>query len=999
MHVGNISQHPSEKDAPDPSAGPATAGTHAASLASAAWRASLRLRLLLLVLLAVLPAFGLISWTAYEDWEAHLQEAEHQAERVAGLEATVFGKLVEFSHETLARLANDPHVRVPTDAQACGLRLAEARKLNPAYGLIGVVGLDGRTVCAAEPRAVGVDLADRDYFKQAVATRRFVVSGFVVGRTTGMNIMVLAEPVLNDKGAVTSVVFLSLDLDWIGRQMQQMAVPPGSNVALIDGAGTIMASYPPEPNSIGRKIPELAHFMKQRSTGHVDGVHIVGNDRDSRVYVSVALPDTPSGSAFIRAGIPTAETIVEANHALWRNLLALAAAVLLAFAAAWWLAGILVVTPTRRLIATAEALGSGDMAARSRVKHGDDEIGQLARHFDDMAARLQRLTRALRTLGAGNRTLLRAAEKETLLGEMCRVAVEEGGFRLAWVAYAVRDEQGTVALTARASSSDDLEQALVRYGGSGGESAPVLAIQSGTTQIIRSVTAGDDANPPRRFAACALPLRSHGEIIGALTLYTEEPAAFDQTELELLEEFAADLSFGIQTLRDRREHEAAQKKIRDMAYVDGLTGLPNRAQFELNCNLALEKVLRNGGGHLAIIVVGLQRFTLIQNAIGFTEGDLLIVAVAHRLRDLTSPDCTVARLVSDRFAILLPGAEAAAALATVQRYAGAFEQPFAIAQIDVEIGANFGIAVSPEHGIDAALLIRRADIACSDAQANSTGIELYHGESERESPERLQMMVDLRRAIDAEQLTVHYQGKVNLASGEVTGAEALARWTHATQGAVPPSLFIPYAEQTGLIKPLTQCILVMVLRQLHAWEQERCAVPVAVNLSARNFRDPALMDTLRELLSRYQVPPRLLQIEITEGVLMEDVLVAQRVLEEMRALGVQILIDDFGTGYSSLRYLASLPVDGVKIDRSFIVEMEYRPQMHALVSAVIDMGHQLGLKVVAEGVEHPHQLDALRKIGCDEIQGYIYCKPQGAADFRNWLAQHRATVALRDGER
>src|SRR3569623_1623851 len=411
----------------------------------------------------------------------------------------------------------------------------------------------------------------------------------------------------------------------------------------------------------------------------------------------------------------------------------------------------------------------------------------------------------LRSLGAGNRALLRAAEKESLVEEMCRVAMEEGGFRLAWAACAVRDEHGTVALKPRASSGGDLEQSIAKYGGSGEKSAPMLAIQSGSAQIVRGVSAGDDDNPPRRFAACALPLKSHGEVIGALTLYTEDWAAFDLTELELLEEFAADLSFGIQTLRDRREHEAAERKIRDMAYVDSLTGLPYRAQFELHCKLALETA-RNGGGHLAIIVVGLQRFTRIQNAIGFTEGDLLIVAVAHRLRDFTPPDCTVARLVSDRFAILLPGAEAAAAQAAVRRYAGAFEQPLAVAQIDVEIGANFGIAVSPEHGDDAGLLIRRADVACSDAQINGTGIELYHGESDRESPERLQLMVDLRRAIDADQLTVHYQGKVNLASGEVTGAEALSRWTHAVKGPVPPSLFIPNAEQTGIMKPFTQCM-------------------------------------------------------------------------------------------------------------------------------------------------------------------------------------------------
>ena len=950
------------------------------------WRASLRVRLILLVSLAVLPAFGLIVWSAYEDRELGLKEAEILAERAASRAAGEFGQIVEFTREIMGRLSEEPEVRHVSDAKACGRALAGVRKQHPAYGLIGVVARDGKTVCSDTGQALGIDLSDRDYFNQAVETGTFVVSGFLVGRTTGMNIMVLAEPVVDHSGKVIEVMFLSLDLAWIHQQMEQMIVPPGSNLMLVDDTGTVMAAYPDAQAVVGQKTPEQASLVRPEHRSQA--TQVVGLDGIQRMVVSVALPRTPRGSAFARAGIPTAEIIAKANHALARNLLMLGGVALLVYAAAWWLASFLVVTPTRRLIGAVESLGRGNLSARTELKHGADELGQLAMHFDEMASRMQRVTRALLALSASSRNLLRAHDESVLLDEMTQIAVREGGYRVAWVGLLGDDDQQSLLTAAVAGKQGNLNQWVEAHAGEDSEGPAALAIRSGMTEVVQSLPC--DARPaadyplPERFAVCALPLKVRSKTIGVLKLYTDDTPAFDPAELELLEKMAADLAFGIQTLRDRALHALAEEQIRQMAYVDGLTALPNRTRLEMICDEAMAAATRTGDP-LAVIAVSLDHFSRIQNAVGFAEGDKLLREVAQRLQACAEPNWCVARLVGDSFAVLIRSADSVEAMKAARRLETTFERPIAIAGIDVEVKANIGIAIYPEHGGDAALLLRRADIARIDAQLNGMGAELYLGASEKENPARLQRMVDLRRAIDDGQLAVHYQGKVDAKTGAVTGAEALVRWQHPVQGDIPPMLFIPDAEETGLIKPLTLWVLKEVLRQLHHWSQEGVAVPIAVNFSGRNFRDPGLVDELQRLLDHWHVDPRLLQIEITETVLMHDAQAAQGALARMRAMGLLILIDDFGTGYSSLRYLASLPVDVIKIDRSFVIEIVHRTEMRALVAAVIDMGHKLGLKLVAEGVDDEQQADLLREMTCDEIQGFLYCKPLESRGFRDWV--------------
>jgi len=949
---------------------------------AARWR-GLRVRLLLLVSSAVLPAFALLAWTTYDHRAIRLGEAETLAEGLAHHAAVEFGQIVESTRETLARLSRDADVRNFADGDACNRTLARLRSLNAAYGVIGVIDPTGRTVCADTPAAIGKDLGDRDYFQRALRTRSFAVSGFLVGRTSKLNILIAAAPLGEAGGPVEGVLFLSLDLDWVRQQMEQMVVPEGTTMMLVDGRGTIMASYPDPHAFLGHEIPQAQAFLDEgRRSGRVAATRVPGLDGQERVIAGMALPGTPHGSAFARAGVPTADFTQQANDALARNLLLQAGVALLVYAAAWWVAARLVVKPTRRLIEAAESLGSGNLGARTGLKHGADELGRLAMHFDTMAARVERVTRALRALSACNSSLLHARSETQLLDELVRIAVSDGDYVVAWVGLLDGAEPPRLVTAALAGRDDGVSRAVAAQAEHDPGAAASLALGSDRTRCI-----GEHVSPHLQAAlhACALPLRVHGRAIGVLQLCTDNASAFDAAELELLEEMAADLSFGLQTLRDRARHAHAEEKIQQMAFVDGLTGLPNRASLEVTAAQMLHDAAA-AKESVAVIVVGLVRFGRIQNAIGFAEADRLIVEVARRLRAMALPAWALARVGGDRFALVLPSTDAISARIAAARLAREFERPFAMAGIDIEAPATLGIAVFPLHGADAALLLRRADVACTDAEAQGSEVELYRGESAKENPARLQLMVDLRRAIDAGQLELHYQGKVDARTGAVTGAEALLRWRHPAKGDVPPGQFIPDAEETGLIAPLTRWVMQAVVRQLREWSMAGQAIPVAVNLSGRNFRDPSLAVDLARWLESAGVPASLLQIEITETVLMDDTAATRHAIERLREAGHPILIDDFGTGYSSLRYLASMPVDAIKIDRSFVVEIVARSEMRALVGAIVDMGHTLGLKLVAEGVDDEAQAVLLREMGCDEIQGFLYARPVPARTFLAWVA-------------
>ena len=441
-------------------------------------------------------------------------------------------------------------------------------------------------------------------------------------------------------------------------------------------------------------------------------------------------------------------------------------------------------------------------------------------------------------------------------------------------------------------------------------------------------------------------------------------------------------------LRDSVDHLTRQ------ALSDGLTRLPNRVLLRQRLEQAIQ-----ADTPLALLVIDLDRFKEVNDTLGHSTGDLLLQQLGPRFGAELRESDTLARLGGDEFAVLLPDTDTHEAQSVSERLLRALERPFDLDGAGVEVGGSIGVAVYPDHGADADTLLRRADVAMYLAKETRSGVAVYAPDRDYHSPDRLALVADLRRAIDHDELVLYYQPKIDVRTGALVAVEALLRWPHPSRGLVPPDEFILLAEQTRLIRPLSRWVLRAALRQCAAWRADGLDLPVAVNLSAQDLQDPALPDLVAEQLTACGVSPEHLQLEITESGLLADPPRARERLARLRALGVRVAIDDFGTGYSSLSYLQRLPVDELKIDRSFVQGMAADESARAIVRAVIDLADDLGLRVVAEGVEDRATWDVLAALGCDVAQGYYFSPPLPAPDLVGWAASalHRQLAQSEPG--
>jgi diguanylate cyclase len=418
-----------------------------------------------------------------------------------------------------------------------------------------------------------------------------------------------------------------------------------------------------------------------------------------------------------------------------------------------------------------------------------------------------------------------------------------------------------------------------------------------------------------------------------------------------------------------------------MAITDSLTGLPNRRLFNDRAEQAVLRARRRGE-RVGLLMIDLDRFKDVNDTLGHHAGDVLLRGIARRLPPTLRESDTVARMGGDEFAVLLPGVEdAGAAEAVARTLSRAIREPITVEGLSLDTEASIGIALFPDHGEDVAELLRRADVAMYSAKADQSAHALYGPARDNYCPERLALMGELRRAMEADELVLHFQPKVDLASDDLAGVEALVRWDHPERGLLPPGDFVPFAEHTTLIKPLTLHILGRALDQCRIWEAEGRGMAVAVNVSARNLLDPDFADAVAAHLERAGVAPGRLELEITETALMANPQRALEVLQRLSAMGVSLSIDDFGSGYSSLGYLRHLPVDVLKIDASFVINMASSPADAMIVRSTIDLARNLGLKVVAEGIEDPAVYELLRDLGCDLGQGYLIGRPVAPDDL------------------
>lgn len=491
---------------------------------------------------------------------------------------------------------------------------------------------------------------------------------------------------------------------------------------------------------------------------------------------------------------------------------------------------------------------------------------------------------------------------------------------------------------------------------------------AGSVLIARSVS-----RPVNRLAAIARSIRD-----GDYSLKAEVEGQDEISEL------AASFNHMLDGISTREE------EILRLAYEDTLTTLPNRAMFLDRLKQAV-LTARRTSDPVSVMMIDLDRFKVINDSLGHAAGDQVLREVADRLRELLRDSDTVARLGGDEFAVLLPTGTADGVAIVAQRILRTLEVPIMLEGQPVDIGASIGVACFPEHDHEGDSLLRHADVAMYVAKRANSGYAIYDPRYEEGRQTQLSLLSELRRAVENDELSLFYQPKIDLKTGAIRRVEALVRWIHPTRGFVPPIEFIPFAEQTGYIKRVTRWVVEHAVQQAGVWHRERLDVAISVNISTRDLMSNELVDLVAALLQKHAVPAEQLCLEITESGFMEDPARALETLGRLHALGLRLSVDDFGTGYSSLAYLKKLPVQELKIDRSFVMHMVEDEDDATIVRSTIELGHNMGLEVVAEGVEDRAGLEFLKRLGCDQVQGFYISKPLPTQQFVEWLKTRRAT--------
>ncbi len=447
------------------------------------------------------------------------------------------------------------------------------------------------------------------------------------------------------------------------------------------------------------------------------------------------------------------------------------------------------------------------------------------------------------------------------------------------------------------------------------------------------------------------------------------------------------LTHWVAFLRDVTSSRNEIMALRHQAMHDGLTDLPNRMMLFDRLAASLETA-RSEEKIVALLIMDLDHFKEVNDTFGHHFGDVLLKQVAFRLRNQLHTDDTVARLGGDEFAVVLTSSRDVNAVAmTARRILNSLEQPFVVEGQVLEVGASIGIALFPQHGQDTRTLMRRADVAMYATKRANSGFTIHERDERQTSrvPDQLALVVEMRGGIERNEFELYFQPKRHLRSGLMTRAEVLVRWNHPTRGLLEPGGFIPIAERTGLIKLMTDWILDHALQQCREWQDAGAPVHLAVNVSAKSLLEETLPSKVQAALDKWSVDPRFLKIEITESSIMADPAHALAIMSMLQSMGVRLSIDDFGTGYSSLTHLRELPVDEIKIDKSFVMGMMGSDADAAIVRTVIDLAHNLGKQVCAEGVEDLVTLKRLETMGCDLAQGYFISRPVPAAVLMKWL--------------
>jgi len=1023
-----------------------------------------KLRLVGMILLVALPLLAVLGFAVLEDRARNIDAAHVKALDIARRGGEQFEVAIAGMRNLLQTLSLVPEV-VSGTPETCGAFLARARTQLSWAAEFWTMGTDGRIICSTVQRAVGTDRADRDYFKTAMATRQFVVSDFLRGRSNGDASSVLTLPVVDETGAVTRVLAIALRLDWFSSLFAEVAGPSGATMMLFDGHGILMARYPERADWVGRDWHgwPLVDRMEGNRDGWTEFANLEGIEK---IAAWATVPGTP---AHIAVSFDRALVLKDVNSKTVRD--AVVAFIAMAFAI---LAGVAlargIVRPLKLLTEGAETARNSSDGTLPKIS-GYAEVTSLASSLDALLT--DRRRRELALLEA--RTVAERAEREAreahtyltgviemlpegivifdaddrlLLWNRCfaenytfgglevgerfedrlRAAVARGahlpaiGREEAWIAERLARHDMPASDCERKIAGDRWIRVMERRLPDGTR----IGVRSDITELKRR-----EESFRLLFESSPVPMWVHDRKTcrfvavndAAVGLYGYDRAKFlTMTTHDLqLAEYVAQSARPNDTLQERSwrharadgtaievtsysraleyegraaklvalvdvtDRKRAEARITHMAHHDDLTGLANRVLFR-QCLDAAAKRSRDRGHMVGVLYIDLDNFKDINDALGHPVGDLLLRSVAARLSLCVRKDDIVARLGGDEFAVIhdgVGGQDETEALAA--RLIEVLGEPYDIEGRMVTVAASVGIAMAPRDGEDTESLLKYADLALYSAKADGGhAFKVFEPEMNVRLQARRVLERDLRDALANDQLELHYQPSISLATGRVAGFEALLRWSHPERGAISPVEFIPIAENIGLIDKLGEWVLRRACADAAAWPTH---VRVAVNLSPLQFKSRKVLQSVLIALASSGLSARRLELEITESVLLQENETNLATLHELRALGARIALDDFGIGYSSLSYLRMFPFDKIKIDRSFVMALPDNQECVKIIRAMVELAKSLGMDTTAEGIETPEQLAQLEALGCAEGQGFLFSQARPVGDVAEMLAR------------
>ncbi len=917
----------------------------------------LRARVLLLVTLAMIPWLATTLYHAVEQRQSVIAAEQERILQVAHLVALDQRETIAHAHILLHALSTLPEIRLGAP-DACRQRLSSMLEGNRHYTNIGVTDDNGVLLCDALGTREAHNFSDRDWFRQAVATRQAVIGSLAIGRITGKPVIVAAQPIFGGNGDVSRVIWAAIDIEWLQSGLEQLRLPQTMAVSVMDAKGRIVARYPASPDLLG-KSGSLALLTQAILAKQQEGVgHATGSDGIARVFAYRRVLDNPgSDSVYVSVTRPTDILLAQSNRVLAREMAALVLTLVLIFALVWLGTNVLVLRKMKALIQSARQIAQGNFQVRTQLGEDKGELGELARVFDDMAESLELLFQQSQ--------------------HIMEVPPE---------AIIVSDSSGKIVMVNA--------QAEKLFGYSREEMIGA-SIETLVPDRFRAI---HTTHRNGYIALHAPPLREMGK--GRELFARKKDGSEFSTEISLGPLKTKAGNFVISAVRDVTERKQFEELIRHQATHDALTGLPNRVLFH--------DILVHAAAHaqrteklLAVMFLDLDGFKNINDTLGHDYGDRLLVEIARRLTralrgsDLVArDDDIIARQGGDEFTVLLQGVTVVENIIQIaERMLAAIAVPFWADEHEMHITASLGITVFPFDDTDIENLLQNADTAMYRAkESGKNNFQFYTAEMNALIRERMAIENGLRQALARNEFVLHYQPQMDIKTGKMLGVEALVRWAHPEKGLIPPAVFIHVAEESGLIVPLGEWVLRTACQQRKRWQDAGLPhIRMAVNLSVRQFRDPQLAAMVAQVMEDAELEPHCdhLELELTESLLMQDMERSLVTLQKLHQMGICLSIDDFGTGYSSLGYLKRFPIHTLKIDQSFIRDITTDSKDAAIAATIVTLAHNLKLNVIAEGVETVEQLALLRDMQCDQMQGYYFSRPVPAEELEKLLREDR----------